>query len=376
MDFGVYAWAISIHILSLSGIDASSILHPPSHLPQHLVRPNSNGISAPSASLKASSANSRHLYIAAYSIAGYLTTLTLISLILFWTVTSGDSSAIIEWHILPISCFISLGAVVLWPFDNFYRHERLQFLRIFKRICIGGIDLDRKFGDIMLADIITSYAKVLGDFWVLGCMLFDGIETTGKPDRSCGGTYFVPFVLSIPYLIRFRQCATEYKNSSQRTDKFKHVMNAIKYSTAFPVIFLSALHRTFVSELEENNPDRLWFGESMIFKFWILSVVVNSLYSFWWDVVMDWRLSMFTGNAEVFKDGRHWGLRKTLCFREPIFYYCAIFVDFVLRMTWAIKLSTHLHHLNELEGGIFTLETLEVGSASVKLQYTNFEGYA
>lgn len=29
-------------------------------------------------------------------------------------------------------------------------------------------------------------------------------------------------------------------------------------------------------------------------------------------------------------------------------------------MTWSFKLSPHLHHFNELEGGIFFMETLEV----------------
>jgi len=29
-------------------------------------------------------------------------------------------------------------------------------------------------------------------------------------------------------------------------------------------------------------------------------------------------------------------------------------------MTWSIKLSPHLHHVNEIEGGIFFMETLEV----------------
>jgi hypothetical protein len=29
-------------------------------------------------------------------------------------------------------------------------------------------------------------------------------------------------------------------------------------------------------------------------------------------------------------------------------------------MTWSIKLSPHLHHVNEIEGGIFIMESLEV----------------
>ena len=41
-------------------------------------------------------------------------------------------------------------------------------------------------------------------------------------------------------------------------------------------------------------------------------------------------------------------------------YYTAIVLDFILRMTWSLKLSPHLDHWNDLEGGIFGLEVLEV----------------
>ena len=41
-------------------------------------------------------------------------------------------------------------------------------------------------------------------------------------------------------------------------------------------------------------------------------------------------------------------------------YYTAIILDFILRMTWSLKLSPHLDHWNDLEGGIFGLEVLEV----------------
>lgn len=47
---------------------------------------------------------------------------------------------------------------------------------------------------------------------------------------------------SLPYLVRFRHCVIEYclpSNSSQRP-----LFNAIKYATAFPVIFLSAAQKS------------------------------------------------------------------------------------------------------------------------------------
>jgi EXS family len=66
---------------------------------------------------------------------------------------------------------------------------------------VGGLDREGKFGDIMLADILTSYAKVLGDLWVTGCMFLGGISAMSKPDRACGGKFAVPFV--IRYVSRY-----------------------------------------------------------------------------------------------------------------------------------------------------------------------------
>ena len=41
-------------------------------------------------------------------------------------------------------------------------------------------------------------------------------------------------------------------------------------------------------------------------------------------------------------------------------YYGAICMDLMLRCTWSFKLSPHLDHFNDLEGGIFVMELLEV----------------
>lgn len=69
---------------------------------------------------------------------------------------------------------------------------------------VGGLDKEGKFGDIMLADILTSYAKVCGDLWVTGCMFLGGVSATGKPDRACGGKFAVPLV--IRYILSLFLC--------------------------------------------------------------------------------------------------------------------------------------------------------------------------
>jgi len=53
-------------------------------------------------------------------------------------------------------------------------------------------------------------------------------------------------------------------------------------------------------------------------------------------------------------------LRPILLLPDPTVYYLAVAVDLVLRFTWSLKLSSHLHSIHEIESGIFLMEALEV----------------
>lgn len=184
-EAGIWAWATSLHFISAMGIDPNEILHPRiSTADDHPLT-----VHAPH------SLSRRETYNPVYSIAIILTSVTFISLTVFWKFTSGDASAVIAYEILPLSCFASIFVLALCPFNIVYREERFRFLRVLRRIAIGGLDKEGKFGDIMLADILTSYAKVLGDLWVTGCMFLGGVSATGKPDRACGGKLAVPLVI-------------------------------------------------------------------------------------------------------------------------------------------------------------------------------------
>lgn len=55
-----------------------------------------------------------------------------------------------------------------------------------------------------------------------------------------------------------------------------------------------------------------------------------------------------------------YGLRPARYFHSAKIYYYAIVIDLLLRCTWSFKLSPHLDHFNDLEGGIFLMEILEV----------------
>lgn len=110
---------------------------------------------------------------------------------------------------------------------------------------------------------------------------------------------------------------------------------------------------------------------------------VNSVYSFWWDVTNDWGLSMLKfstpfssrkrpstpaeptpwgtqKSTDLDTPSAYFGLRSQLIFNDPMIYYVAIFINFILRFTWSLKLSSHLHYVADLEAGVFMIEALEV----------------
>ncbi|KZV20200.1 SPX and EXS domain-containing protein 1-like [Dorcoceras hygrometricum] len=161
-----------------------------------------------------------------------------------------------------------------------------------------------------------------------------------EADSVCGShSVAIPIVLVLPYIFRFFQCLRQYKDTKEKSS----LLNALKYSSAVPVIFLSALkYHVF--------PDK-WTG---IYRpLWLVSSVVNSLYSFYWDVTRDWDLSCFT---RTFKFSKPHVLSQLLYGRKWV-YLWVLGSNLTLRCTWTYKLSAHLRH-NYLT--VFTITALEM----------------
>jgi hypothetical protein len=53
-------------------------------------------------------------------------------------------------------------------------------------------------------------------------------------------------------------------------------------------------------------------------------------------------------------------LRPILLLPDPLIYYLFILLDLLLRLTWSLKLSSHLHSVQEVEAGVFLVELMEV----------------
>lgn len=231
--------------------------------------------------------------------------------------------------------------ILIFPFDIFYLSSRYYLLRTLWRIVLPLQAIS--FSDFFLADILTSMAKVFSDLERSVCrMVHRQVATIAwfEADSVCGShSIAIPLVLVLPYLFRLFQCLRQYKDTREKTTLF----NALKYSTAVPVIFLSALKYHVL-------PDS-W--TDFYRPLWLLSSVLNSLYSFYWDITRDWDLSCFT---RIFKFNRP-HLCSYLFYGRRWIYVWVIGSNLILRCTWTYKLSAHLRH-NYLT--VFAITVLEM----------------
>lgn len=246
--------------------------------------------------------------------------------------------------IQPVILYIILLGMVLNPFDVMHRKSRHFFCRTVARIALPLYPVS--YADFFLADIFTSMAKAVSDTERAVCSMAAApvLEAAAlvKADLShtCGhASWQIPLVLSLPYLARLIQCVRLWRDSGEKM----HLVNAMKYCSTFPVIFLSAMKYHVTRDVWEN-----------IFKLlWLCFAFFNSAFSFYWDIIQDWDFLNFPK-----RDSPKGSLLKSeLLYKNQGFYYWAVVSNFFLRIAWTYKLSAHLRHN---QGTVFIISILEV----------------
>ncbi|ESK96547.1 protein-er retention protein [Moniliophthora roreri MCA 2997] len=399
VGLGVVGWATNLHGLDMLDVDAHAVLELRSNdyfsLPRASPRQRHD-------SFRTFQTDSSLHYKNVYRIAaGYCLWVSATWLIYAYC-TQGDPSLADSYGYLPGIATLFTIFILLCPFHIFYRHERDKFLHGLRRCLFITMNSPVYFADVVFADIFTSFAKVLGDVLLSLRMLLPGNSMLTAPVDHGLTRWVAPTIMSLPYLVRFRQCIVEW--SSQDNESNRPLFNAIKYATAFPVIYLSAAQRIVESDILKDKGSEAageaWHGEHPLFRLWLLSAAVNSLYSYWWDVTNDWGLDLLRPKNETsaervlprrlvlphlhsgtsllrtdqvdnhipgngfshttYQRERYpYGLRQTLLYPLPV-YPLMIFLNFVLRMTWSIKLSVHLHSKSDESIALFMVEVAEI----------------
>ncbi|KAF8813830.1 EXS-domain-containing protein, partial [Phlegmacium glaucopus] len=404
---GILGWAINLQSLDAFGLDPVAAMDL-RVIPYHSPRSKAMALSA-----------------SVYRISLAYFTISFLSWALYRLATGGDASLVDSYGYIPSITAVIILLILVCPYNIILKSEREKFTYAIRRCIFPPPNGPIHFSDVILADIGTSFAKVLGDVWLAAWMLKPGNSMLVPPVDDGWLRWILPTVMSFPFFLRLRQCLIEY--SLSENDCQRPLFNALKYATSFPVIFLSAAQKLVVVDLIRGKGGKAastsWHGEHPLFRLWqviiaefsllvcshlierrLLAAIVNSLYSFWWDVTNDWGLELMkfdTSNkqqpsipkqsprlhsshsvhngsptdstalerprnpAELslpLKCRRRqscYGLRSVLLYPRAV-YPAMIFLNLLLRMTWSIRLSTHVHATWEGSLVFFWLEVAEL----------------
>ncbi|KAH8107244.1 EXS-domain-containing protein [Cristinia sonorae] len=400
---GILSWATNLHGLSIAGIDAPYVLNLDNrHSHHHPNRRTDSPLPTEQRSGWKMVSNPRSLHAPVYRLSIQCALITSAAWLVYRNATAGTLGLVDVFKYIPAVTGLLMFMVLVSPFNVFGKPERDAFLHAIHRCMFAPSEQPVHFSDVVLADVFTSYAKVIGDVWLSLCMLLPGGSLLVQPQFAGWSRWILPALMSLPYAVRFRQCIIEYRLSGNRTQR--HMYNAIKYASAFPVIFLSAAQRLVGTDAIPAATVKVsWLKAHPIFRIWLLAAAVNSLYSFWWDVTHDWGFDLLSTRSEfnpvaknhlrsppkrLLLPKKHslsdedvedisdphdildsapshnprrypYGLRPTLLFPLPVYPF-AILVDLVLRLTWSVKLSSHLHSKTEGDLLIFWIEMAEL----------------
>eukprot|EP00053_Salpingoeca_punica_P019145 m.191913 g.191913 ORF g.191913 m.191913 type:complete len:385 (+) comp17577_c0_seq2:363-1517(+) len=252
-----------------------------------------------------------------------------------------------DWELGQSVTLVSFW-LILTALGAFSRMTLFKEMRHFLRErAVNLVHGDVVFADVLVADVLTSMSKLLADMQIVVCAVLAIFSE--YPDviaASCIRSWVGPALASLPYAIRAVQCLLVYQSSGNTAQ----LINFGKYVSSFPVIWLSAIHHQ-VAPVEGVVMDA---HDQHMQVLWLYAVTINTLYSFLWDVLMDWGLGFPSSPASYTL------LRDDLRFGGPLPYYFAIVMDLALRLCWSLKLSSHLQRHATGQAFVFLFEILEV----------------
>lgn len=215
-------------------------------------------------------------------------------------------------HYPPI--FLGIAVLVfLLPIDIIQPAARKWLALASWRVFFSGL-YPVEFRDFFLGDIFCSLTYSISNasfFFCLYATHWYGIVPGKTNGSTCGSSHsrLLGFLNALPAIWRFLQCGRRYLDSG---DWFPHLANMGKYSFSIAYYaFLSA----YRIKLHSNAYRSLF----------IVFASINSIYSTFWDLFMDWSLM---------QESKNFLLRNELGFHVKWPYYTALIIDPILRCNW------------------------------------------
>lgn len=215
------------------------------------------------------------------------------------------------------------------------------------------------WSDFLLADVATSLAAPINGAAAAVCHLMTApspLAPLSHESRCAKGSFLIFAAAASPYAARFVQCIRVWKD----TGNAGQLWNALKYFTAFPALWLAgACERERIvdsfssSSASSSSPQRGHNNSATppVCWGWIAAQLLNSCFSYYWDVERDWEVSWFSNTSSGSGSGGGGGRRSGLV-PPPIirpsatlprgYYYWILCSNVLGRLAWLHRLHPAL----------------------------------
>mmetsp|Transcript_9873 Transcript_9873/g.15806 ORF Transcript_9873/g.15806 Transcript_9873/m.15806 type:complete len:474 (+) Transcript_9873:81-1502(+) len=234
------------------------------------------------------------------------------------------------WLTCNMGLHVVFIVLALLPLPALQRESRASLVRTLYESAIAPF-APVTFWHVIVADYLTSLAKTFSDIqmaWCVAAHIFLE-QKSGQHVRSeklwgdyhdhCTDSYSNMLMLALPFWFRLMQCLKVYSQTKEQ----KNLWNALKYTTAFPLVYAGYLRN------QEPSPEHT--------RFFIFSAVVQSSFTFVWDILMDWGLPERPASVSI-RSCFGFGLReRTLVSRQRHIYVSLCVGNFLLRFAWTLS---------------------------------------
>lgn len=204
-----------------------------------------------------------------------------------------------------------------------YQDTKSSFFRLLRN-CVFPVD-KIAFSEVLLADALTSLSKVFKDFGVTLISIFAVMTHQSVIKIHNEAMIVIAIMASAPFFIRVRQCMVQLEGAQDFYSRLPIILNIIKYMTGFPPIWLAA-----IAGLGYEHP--------MLPMIIAVMAAINSIYSFLWDIIMDWGFILTNRDLKIW-------IRNKLYY-SVLFFVFATIINFILRFSWYANRLTYFKQLH------------------------------
>ena len=235
-----------------------------------------------------------------------------------------DILSFINKAYVPAIIWVLILGYLFFPCPYVFNWEgRKYFYKLLFRIFfLSFFTVDFTMG--WATDQMVSFVTPIKDLEYTFCYYFSHRIESDQDIPSPGACKFNTFVIAfvaafVPVFYRMVQCTRSLLNKKKFLDP--DLLNFFKYFFTLLVAIFSYLYGKY------NHDTRLLYA-------WIALAVVSTVYSYAWDLKMDW------GLLQPSKKSRY--LREKLIYPRTWVYYFAIVVNLFLRFAWILTISPAL----------------------------------